>query len=307
MLLFSTRNLEVSITENKANAHAGMPFCGVSRFVVTGLLTGSWLYNQGQQPVWGVGRLYLSVRGIREPRVDKCNDLRLFCILKNREVLCRTRQSSEIQPERAGVFCSFTKKGTWLMDNKEQKENFVKKVGKIFNNLDNKVCNIQQNAIERTMQTRKNSVGWLFIAPFLASDYSDATDNERTLTRICITGSIATITLFILFAYINQWFPSFTELSPKVKVAVRAVCWTALTFCLMILWKKFSIVTVRLFSCLFVLGVFELLGLLLFDYLEITSSIPAIVVLVIVSVFFLIWNFWPKPNADNVIEPYDDK
>ncbi|SHJ52340.1 hypothetical protein [Fibrobacter sp. UWP2] len=242
-----------------------------------------------------------------EPRLGKCNDLRLFCILKNREVLCRTRRSSEIQPERAGVFCSFTKKGTWLMDNKEQKENFVKKVGKIFNDLDNKVCNIQQNAIERTMQTRKNSVGWLFIAPFLASDYSDATDNERTLTRICITGSIATITLFILFAYINQWFPSFTELSPKVKVAVRAVCWTALTFCLMILWKKFSIVTVRLFSCLFVLGLFELLGLLLFDYLEITSSIPAIVVLVIVSVFFLIWNFWPKPNADNVIEPYDDK
>ena len=197
-----------------------MPFCGVSRFVVTGFLTGSWLYNQGQQPVWGVGRLYLSVRGIREPRVDKCNDLRLFCILKNCEVLCRTRRSSEIQPERAGVFCS---------------------------------------------------------------------------------------ALFILFAYINQWFPSFTELSPKVKVAVRAVCWTALTFCLMILWKKFSIVTVRLFSCLFVLGVFELLGMLLFDYLEVTSSIPAIVVLVIVSVFFLIWNFWPKPNADNVIEPYDDK
>ena len=192
------------------------------------------------------------------------------------------------------------------MENNEQKESFARKIGKIFNDLDNKVCNIQQNAIERTMQTRKNSVGWLFIAPLLASDYSDASDNERTFTRICITGSIATITLFILFAYINQWFPSFTEMSPKAKVAVRAVCWTALTFCLMILWEKFSIVTTRLFSCLFVLGVLELLELLLDDYLEITSSVPAIAVLAITSAFFLIWNFWPKSNANNATETHDD-
>ena len=32
-------------------------------------------------PFWGVGRLRLSCIGIREPRLGKCNDLRLFCIL----------------------------------------------------------------------------------------------------------------------------------------------------------------------------------------------------------------------------------
>ena len=55
-----------------------MPFCGVSRFVVTGFLAGSWSYGQGQQPFWGVGRLRLSCKGIAEPQSDKCNDSRLF-------------------------------------------------------------------------------------------------------------------------------------------------------------------------------------------------------------------------------------
>ena len=70
-MLFLARNREfsscplyeistISLNEDKANAHAGMPFCGVSRFVVTGFSTGSWSYGQGQQPVWGVGRLCLS-------------------------------------------------------------------------------------------------------------------------------------------------------------------------------------------------------------------------------------------------------
>jgi hypothetical protein len=38
--------------------------------------------TEGQQPFWGVGRLRLSSKGIREPQLGKCNDLRLFCILK---------------------------------------------------------------------------------------------------------------------------------------------------------------------------------------------------------------------------------
>jgi len=34
--------------------------------------------TKGQQPFWGVGRLRLSCKGIREPRFGKCNDLRPF-------------------------------------------------------------------------------------------------------------------------------------------------------------------------------------------------------------------------------------
>jgi len=48
---------KISITEDKANAHAGMPFSGISRFVVP---VSNWY---GQQPFRGVGRLRLSVIG----------------------------------------------------------------------------------------------------------------------------------------------------------------------------------------------------------------------------------------------------
>ena len=45
--------------------------------------------GHGQQPFWGVGRLCLSFLGNAEPRVDKCNDSRLFCIsTKNDTILC---------------------------------------------------------------------------------------------------------------------------------------------------------------------------------------------------------------------------
>ena len=64
------------MNEDKANAHAGMPFCGVSRFVVPVLC---WY---GQQPFRGVGRLRLSFIGIAEPHLDKCIDSRLSCIFK---------------------------------------------------------------------------------------------------------------------------------------------------------------------------------------------------------------------------------
>lgn len=55
------------------NAHAGMPFYGMSRFVVS-----AFFADFRQQPVWGVGRLRLSVRGSLEPHLGKCNDSCLF-------------------------------------------------------------------------------------------------------------------------------------------------------------------------------------------------------------------------------------
>ena len=36
-----------------------------------------------------MGRLRLSVIGFAEPRLDKCNDLRLFCMLKIDEIIAR--------------------------------------------------------------------------------------------------------------------------------------------------------------------------------------------------------------------------
>jgi len=50
--------------------------------------------DQGQQPLWGVGRLRLSLEGCREPHTGKCNDLRLFCFYKIGENLCGTEADS---------------------------------------------------------------------------------------------------------------------------------------------------------------------------------------------------------------------
>jgi hypothetical protein len=50
------------------------------QFAMPTFRVGLWSYDQGQQPFWGVGRLRLSFLGFAEPRLDKCNDLRLFFV-----------------------------------------------------------------------------------------------------------------------------------------------------------------------------------------------------------------------------------
>ena len=83
--MFSKRNLDnFNLYEDKANAHAGIPFCGVFQFAIPTSRSVFGRIGQGQQPLWGVGRLRLSYKGCREPRFDKRDDSRLFCILKNR-------------------------------------------------------------------------------------------------------------------------------------------------------------------------------------------------------------------------------
>lgn len=90
-MLFLARNREFSSCSlaeickfhkngDKANAHAGMPFCGMLQIVVSAIRLIFGRVDQGQQPIWGVGRLCLSFLGNAEPRLEKRNDLRLFCI-----------------------------------------------------------------------------------------------------------------------------------------------------------------------------------------------------------------------------------
>ena len=50
--------------------------------------------QQSCRPFRGVGRLRLSLRGIREPHPDKCCDSRLFYFLKNGAFVCRTERNS---------------------------------------------------------------------------------------------------------------------------------------------------------------------------------------------------------------------
>ncbi len=77
MLFLKKKSLALVLQTKSANftlPRARRTLTQVCRFVVyLGLL-----YKQ--QPFWGVGRLRLSVIGFAEPRLDKCNDSRLFCI-----------------------------------------------------------------------------------------------------------------------------------------------------------------------------------------------------------------------------------
>ena len=83
------------IDGNRTNAHAGMPFCGMLQFVIPTSWSVFGRIDQGQQPVWGVGRLCLSSIRHAQPHLGKRNDLRLFCIHpKYGEVLCGTGVNS---------------------------------------------------------------------------------------------------------------------------------------------------------------------------------------------------------------------
>ena len=83
------------ITESKANAHAGMPFCGMLQFVMPTFLVGLWSYRPRATARLGRGSFVFIVLGNAEPRLGKCNDLRLFCIhTKYGEVLCGTGVNS---------------------------------------------------------------------------------------------------------------------------------------------------------------------------------------------------------------------
>ncbi|WP_295056717.1 hypothetical protein [uncultured Fibrobacter sp.] len=105
-MLFLVRNREFSSCSlaeickfhkngDKANAHAGMPHCGMLQIVVSAIRLIFGRVDQGQQPIWGVGRLCLSFLGNAEPRLEKRNDLRLFCILtKFGTVPCRAGVNS---------------------------------------------------------------------------------------------------------------------------------------------------------------------------------------------------------------------
>jgi hypothetical protein len=75
------------IDEDKANAHAGMPFCGISRFVVPIFLLAL------ATALLGRGSFAFIVYRHAQPHLGKCNDSRPFFIhTKLGEDLCGTGQ-----------------------------------------------------------------------------------------------------------------------------------------------------------------------------------------------------------------------
>ena len=71
------------MTEDKANAHAGMPSFGVSQFAVPVFQPVFGRMTKGNSPFGaGVVCVYQSEASL-EPRLDRCYDSRLFCIHTN--------------------------------------------------------------------------------------------------------------------------------------------------------------------------------------------------------------------------------
>ena len=71
------------------NAHAGKPFYGMLQFAVSAKSADYWSLTKGNSPFGAWVVCVYRVEASLEPRVGKCNDLRLFCILtKIGEVLC---------------------------------------------------------------------------------------------------------------------------------------------------------------------------------------------------------------------------
>ena len=54
-LVLQTKSRQFPMTGDKVNAHAGMPFCGVSQFVMPVVSTGLWSYRPRTTALWGRG------------------------------------------------------------------------------------------------------------------------------------------------------------------------------------------------------------------------------------------------------------
>ena len=74
----SKRNLQISQERGQGERSRRHAVLRCASVCYAGFIAGLWPYGQGQQPLWGVGRLRLSFLGFAEPRLDKCNDLRLL-------------------------------------------------------------------------------------------------------------------------------------------------------------------------------------------------------------------------------------
>ena len=100
------------MTEDKANAHAGMPSFGVSQFAVPVFQPGFGRMTKGNSPfgAWVVC-VYQSEASL-EPRLDRCNDTRLFCIhTKFGDVSCNTERTPEVSKKKEYAYEKRREKG----------------------------------------------------------------------------------------------------------------------------------------------------------------------------------------------------
>lgn len=195
------------------------------------------------------------------------------------------------------------------MENNEQKESIVKKIGRFFCKLDSKVCNVHMRIVKGMLdkENRARAEGrigkdgfktvgafilWLVVFPFHSSKYSTSKYKQAFL-RICISAVLALIPLGMVHSFIKQAFPSYIESFQQNILTI----WVVMVIVMVLFLIKCGVVLVRLFTCLIILAILMASLTYISNSLEFspeTKSSLFVVIESVIAVFFLLWSFWPK-------------
>ena len=195
------------------------------------------------------------------------------------------------------------------MENEElaQRPSFVLKIGKFFSWCDCKIINIHMRLVKKMLDRESQAraqglidktgfktagafVTWLMALPCHASKYSTR-KYAQAFVRIFISAILAFLPMILLLAFVNQVCPSYKDFFKENLIII----WTVMTALSLFFFMKFGLVLIRIVTCLLILAILMASFAFLFsDVASETRSIFFIVFEVVMAVFFLLWNFWPK-------------
>ena len=195
------------------------------------------------------------------------------------------------------------------MENEEldQRSSFVQKIGKFFSWCDSKIINIHMRLVKGLLDKEEqaraqglidkkgfNTAGafitWLMAFPCHASKYSTH-KYKQAFVRICFSVILAFLPMTLLLVFIDQVCPSYKDFLKENIIII----WTVMTALSLFFFMKFGMVLIRIVTCLLILAILMATSaFLLSDATPETRSIFFIAFEVVMAVFFLLWNFWPK-------------
>lgn len=195
------------------------------------------------------------------------------------------------------------------MENEEldQRPSFVQKIGKFFSWCDSKIINIHMRLVKGLLDKEEQAraqglidkkgfktagafITWLMAFPCHASKYSTH-KYKQAFVRICFSVILAFLPMTLLLAFIDQVCPSYKDFFKENIIII----WTVMTALSLFFFMKFGMVLIRIVTCLLILAILMATSaFLLSDVASETRSIFFIAFEVVMAVFFLLWNFWPK-------------
>ena len=195
------------------------------------------------------------------------------------------------------------------MENEElaQRPSFVLKIRKFFTWCDSKIINIHMRLVKGLLNKEEQARGqglidkkgfktvgafatWLMAFPCHASKYSTH-KYKQAFVRICFSAILAFLPMILLLAFIDQVCPSYKDFFKENIIII----WTVMTALSLFFFMKFGMVLIRIVTSMLILAILMVSFAFLFsDVTSETRSIFFIVFEVVMAVFLLLWNFWPK-------------